>query len=153
MQIDCSKLLEKESSFEVKEPFEIPVDYLKNSEILSLSNLNCHVVGTLEGEMIHLQGEVTGVMTLADSISLEEIEYPFTAEIDENLEENFKNNTNLLDITEILWQNIILEVPLKLSHVENFNEYQGDGWKLVSEDSFQNTENPFRELKAMMREE
>lgn len=47
----------------------------------------------------------------------------------------------------------VLEVPLKLTNVEDFNEYQGDGWKLVSEDSIKNTNNPFSELRDMMGEE
>ena len=60
---------------------------------------------------------------------------------------------NTLDITDILWQNIMLEVPLRVSNVENFTEYQGDGWRLVDEDSIKNTNNPFKELKDMMGEE
>ena len=47
----------------------------------------------------------------------------------------------------------MLEVPLRVSNVENFNEYQGDGWRLVDEDSIKNTNNPFKELKDMMGEE
>ena len=62
-------------------------------------------------------------------------------------------NAELSGITDILWQNIILEVPLKLTNVENFNEYQGDGWRLVDEDSIKNASNPFSELKDMLGEE
>ena len=92
-------------------------------------------------------------MVLEDSISLDEIDYSFKAEIDEEIEENLEKSLNVLDITEILWQNIVLEVPLKLTNVDNFDEYHGDGWCLVSEDSIKNTNNPFSELKDMMGKE
>ena len=74
-------------------------------------------------------------------------------EIEEELEDFSEKMENTLDITDILWQNIMLEVPLRVSNVENFNEYQGDGWRLVDEDSIKNTNNPFKELKDMMGEE
>ncbi len=154
MKIDCTKLLNGQiPRLEVTEELEIPKAFLKNTDILSIHHLIAHLQITEKEEFLQITGQVSGKMMLRDSISLEEIEYPFTAEIEENWEENLKNNANILDITEILWQNIMLEVPLKLSHVEDFNEYQGDGWKLVSEDEFQTTNNPFRELKDMMREE
>ena len=92
-------------------------------------------------------------MVLEDSISLEPIDHQFSCQIEEEFEENDENLENILDITDILWQNIVLEVPLKLTNVEDFNEYQGDGWKLVSEDSIKNTNNPFSELRDMMGEE
>jgi len=92
-------------------------------------------------------------MVLEDSISLDPIDYPFSMEIEEELEDFSEKMENTLDITDILWQNIMLEVPLRVSNVENFNEYQGDGWRLVDEDSIKNTNNPFKELKDMMGEE
>jgi uncharacterized protein len=100
-----------------------------------------------------LQATVSGIMVLEDSISLDPIDYPFSMEIEEELEDFSEKMENTLDITDILWQNIMLEVPLRVSNVENFNEYQGDGWRLVDEDSIKNTNNPFKELKDMMGEE
>ena len=34
-----------------------------------------------------------------------------------------------------------------------FDDYHGDGWRLVSEDSKEITNNPFKELKDMLGEE
>ncbi len=132
----------------------IPNDKFHNTEILDLRDLRlCGNIARNSSDIITLEAELSGIMVLEDSISLEPINYQFSCQIDEEFEEFNENLENILDITDILWQNIILEVPLKLTNVENFNEYQGDGWKLVSEDSIKNTSNPFSELKDMMGEE
>ncbi len=132
----------------------IPNDKFYNTEILDLRDLRlCGNIARNSSDIITLEAELSGIMVLEDSISLEPINYQFSCQIDEEFEEFNENLENILDITDILWQNIILEVPLKLTNVENFNEYQGDGWKLVSEDSIKNTSNPFSELKDMMGEE
>ena len=62
------------------------------------------------------------------------------------MEESYKNDENKLDLFEFLWENIVLEVPLKFTKVENFSEFQGNGWKLVSEDEATSNNNPFSDL-------
>lgn len=154
MFVDLSKVMnETISRFNVSESVNIPKEYLENTEILELKDLN--FTGEVEKieNQINIKGVLEGIMVLEDSISLEPLDYAFKAEIDEEIEENLEKLTNLLDITEILWQNIVLEVPLKLTNVSNFDEYHGDGWKLISEDSIENTNNPFKELKDMLGKE
>ena len=83
---------------------------------------------------------------IADDISLEEVLYPFSIEYNDILDENLKNNQNTLDLFEFLWENIVLEVPLKFTKVTNLSEFHGDGWKLVSEEENSHEHNPFSEL-------
>ena len=61
-----------------------------------------------------------------------------------------KLEENILDIYAILWQNIVLEVPLRYSKVEDYGKYQGDGWKLVSEEELKLKNNPFSALQNNM---
>ena len=152
MEIDISSL-NLNSDIEIDSNVIIPIELLKNSEIKELKKL--HFKGNLkdEEEYFLLVGKLEGTMTILDSINLEPINYDFNCEIEEEIEENSEKSSNILDITDILWQNIILEVPLKLTNVSNFDEYHGDGWKLVSEDSKEITNNPFKELEEMLREE
>ena len=152
MQIDISSI-GTESTINICKEVIIPSSYLENSEICNLKNVVFNGILKYEHNFLTLVGSVSGVMTVLDSISLDEIDYDFNAEIDEEIEENLEKSSNILDITDVLWQNILLEVPLKLTNVENFDEYHGDGWKLVSEDSIENTNNPFKELKDMLGEE
>ena len=131
-----------------------PREKYQDTDILELKDLK--LVGSIvrnSSNAITLDANLSGIMVLEDSISLDPINYQFSCQINDELEEISENLENILDITDILWQNIILEVPLKLTNVEDFNEYQGDGWKLVSEDSIKNTSNPFSELRDMMGEE
>lgn len=139
------------SEIELDQDIEIPIDFYKETDILELNQL--HLKGSVfrdSSDLIVLKAILSGNMVLPDSISLEPVPIDFSCEILEELQENSQKLENILDITAILWQNIMLEVPLKFTLVENFDEYQGDGWKLVSEDSIQSTNNPFSELKDIM---
>ncbi len=154
MQIDITSLNNLSiGSINIDKEVYIPEDLYKSTEILELKDLK--FLGSLEKieDELTLKGELTGIMVLEDSISLDKIDYTFKAEIDEEIEENLEKSLNTLDITEILWQNIVLEVPLRLTNVDNFDDYHGDGWKLISEDSIKNTNNPFSELEDMMGKE
>ena len=155
MNIDITMLNRRmKNTIDIDSEVIIPNDRFSNTEILDLKNLKLQ--GSIvrnSSDIITLKADLSGIMVLEDSISLEPIDHQFSCQIEEEFEENDENLENILDITDILWQNIVLEVPLKLTNVENFNEYQGDGWRLVSEDSIKNTNNPFSELRDMMGEE
>lgn len=155
MNIDITMLNRRmKNTIDIDSEVIIPNDRFSNTEILDLKNLKLQ--GSIvrnSSDIITLKADLSGIMVLEDSISLDPIDHQFSCQIEEEFEENDENLENILDITDILWQNIVLEVPLKLTNVEDFNEYQGDGWKLVSEDSIKNTNNPFSELRDMMGEE
>ena len=154
MIIDITTLnLEGISRIDINGDVNIPEELYINTDVVELNNVKFDgYLEAIEGE-ITLKGNVNGTMKINDAISLELLDYDFNAEIDEEIENFQENSTNTLDITDVLWQNIMLEVPLKLTRVESFDEYHGDGWKLVSEDSIENTNNPFKELKDMLGEE
>ena len=152
MEIDLTSL-NLESVLDIDGKVIIPKEYLSNSTILELKDVVFK--GTIKyfEDEITLKGTISGIMVVEDLISLDAINYEFNTEIEEEIEENSQKSQNILDITDILWQNIILEVPLKFTNVSNFDEYHGDGWKLISEDSKEFTNNPFNELEDMLREE
>ncbi|MDE5586836.1 MAG: DUF177 domain-containing protein [Bacilli bacterium] len=154
MKIDLTELL----NFETEEIFFEEVvsfseSYLENSEIKEIEPVTVKGKCHLEENNIILTGTLSGRMKLEDVISLENIQYPFSFEFEEVLEEIPENNEKGLDITDVLWQNIVLEVPLKRTEVTDFSKYQGDGWKLVTEEEAKNTNNPFNELANMWGEE
>ena len=91
-------------------------------------------------------------MVIEDAISLEDVDYAFSCEILENIDEFLENNQNTIDILEVLWQNIVLEIPLKYTEVDDLSKYQGDGWKVISEDEIKGN-NPFSILAENMKEE
>ena len=104
------------------------------------------------------EGSVCGEMILVDSNSAELINYPFSCEINEILEEDKKysenlrsNNQNSLDLKEILWQNIVLEVPLNFSKTDKVSITKGEGWELKSESEV-NQNNVFKDLLDIGKE-
>ena len=96
---------------------------------------------------IKMNGEINGVLILEDSINLEEREFNISKEISENIDEYLENNDNSIDIIDILWQNIVLEVPSRYTEVTDYSKFSGDGWRLISEEDLNKENNPFNALK------
>ena len=120
----------------VDEYINIPNDLLQNSSIKKLKDV--HFVGKIKriDELpIAIEGKLTGIMTLLDDIDLSEVDYSFETEIEEELEDNDDYeeliNDNELDLLNLFWQLIQLEIPSKV-HNKNSknNKLSGDGWKL-----------------------
>ena len=65
---------------------------------------------------------------------------------------NLKIVQNTLDITEFLWQNILVEIPLKVVSEKNQNlKLEGNGWRLITEEDLEHSNNsPFSELKEKL---
>lgn len=134
------------SDYLVEEEFSFPKEYT-HPEIKELDNIFIKgIISKDDYSTIHLDLTITGKMVLEDAISLEDVFYDFSARIDEDLEENLKNNAKTIDIIDILWQNIILEVPLRYTEVKDYKNFQGDGWKLISEEERVSSNNPFKAL-------
>lgn len=128
-------------------------DLLSNSSIKDLKDVfvNGKIYKDASDEFI-IEATVEGKMIIEDSISLEDVTYPFLINIDENIEEILQKDKNTIDIIPILWQNIVLEVPLRYTEVKDLSSYSGDGWKLISEEEVKSN-NPFLELKEKYKEE
>lgn len=117
---------------------------------------NVHVNGKIyysTTKEVIFDGKVNGEMLIVDSNSAEVINYPFSCEINEILAEDSNisqelrsNNQNSLDLKEILWQNIVLEVPLNYSKTDKVSVTKGEGWELKSESEVNHTNNPFKDL-------
>ena len=145
---------------EITNIYNIPEEYYQNMGVKKLDNVK--VDGyiylspseeDIEVEIDSINCKIEGTMTIEDSISLEPIEYPFSIEYDDEIDENCKKNENTLDIFSFLWENIVLEVPLRFTKVSDFSKLRGDGWKLVSENELTTNNNPFSELLDKMKEE
>ena len=151
MKIDITKLLTNYvSSLKIKEEVFIPKDFLENSLIVRLENI------ILDGKLfidednhLNLVGNLSGTMILKDDLTLDEVSYQFTTEI----EEIFEKSKNILDITDILWQNILVEIPSKVRSTDGDINLEGNGWRVITEDQFnreRSTNNPFANLDKLL---
>ena len=155
MTIDLFNLVVNNKTINRDSDIIIPNEYLENSGIRRLNNI--HFKGNIKklvDDTYSLEGVLSGTMILADDITLEDYEYNFTSEIEENIEETSINLQKTLDITDILWQNILIEVPSKVVNDKNKNiKLEGNGWRLISEDDLNNKNNPLSELEDLLRKE
>jgi len=134
-------------------------EYLKLSTIKALDNV--HVLGRLylsiTNEII-FQGLVEGIMKLQDAYSGDLLDYSFNIEIDEVVEdlnkineETVKNKQNTLDLKEVLWENIVLEVPIATSKENGVKKLKGEGWEIRDENS-KKEDSRLECFKALLKE-
>lgn len=153
MNIDYSLLVSGSvSDIDITNTYSIPKEYFEATDVIALNEIKVegkiyqNVSEDDPDELVeYINCKITGEMTIADSISLEPVEYPFSIEYDDIIEENCKKSENVLDIFQFLWENIVLEIPLQFTKVKDLSKFHGDGWKLVSEDELSNN-NPLSEL-------
>lgn len=144
--IDLTKLYSgvyDEISFDGE--YIIPKEIINDSRIIKLDKVEVKNSLIKKEEVDYsIFLEIKGKMLINDSVTLEEVWYPFSIQIDEKLDEFVEKDKKALDLPEFLWQNIVLEVPLRYTLVSDYKEYHGDGWKLVSDEELVN--NPFKSL-------
>ena len=103
-----------------------------------------------ENELI-LKARITGIMILKDDITLEPVDY----QLDTTIEENINDNQFIIDITDIIWQNVLVEIPSKVRKTNEDIEINGDGWRVISEDKFNEERNkqnnPFANLSELLK--
>ena len=134
-----------DKSIEVNEIYSFTLDELKGTDLLKLDDVK------VEGEIIknslgniELIVDVEGVMVLPCAITLKPVNYPFSIEISgeleelmENFDENERNFQNSIDILPIIWENILMEIPMRVVSEEAKNsnvKLEGEGWKFVTEE-------------------
>lgn len=118
-------------------------EQLKDTEILKLENIN--ISGQLTKNTLndyYLDLDVKGVMILPCAVSLKPVNHEFNIKISDNLSEileeidkNTKKIENSLDIFPIVWENILMEIPMRVvSDDINDIPLEGNGWKFIRED-------------------
>ena len=140
MFINLNKINEKGIIIDQEVKFE--EDIYKNNLILGIED--AYVKGKIyysTSKEVIFDGNIKGNMLLNDSNTNEIVKYPFKCEINEILSEDNSFSENLrtkeqnsLDLKEVLWENIVLEVPLSFSLVDKPNVTKGEGWELINED-------------------
>ena len=138
-------------SIDISGNYNIDEEYYKNTDIIRLDEVIVkgnvtRKYNDLEELDDYVTCSIRGSMIIPDSISLEEVEYPFDIEYDDFLGENNKKSENILDIFAFLWENILLEVPLQFTKVRDLSKFHGDGWRLLSEEDKTLENNPFSDL-------
>ena len=159
MNIDLTKLMiGNEEEIIIEENLEFPKEKLINTNILELKNIKVNgSITKLYDDIYEITGSITGIMVLPDDVTLEPVDCDFESKFEEKFKESGENEEksleiikNRLDITEFLWQNILVEIPLKVVSEKNQNlNLKGNGWRLITEEELKNRksdDSPFSEL-------
>ena len=139
-----------EKKISIDEVYSFTQDELMGTDLLKLDNVQ------VEGELfknslgnIELNVDVEGIMVLPCAITLKPVNYPFALtisgeieELMENFEENQKKFQNTIDILPIIWENILMEIPMRVvSEDAEDVALSGDGWKFITgEEKTENSE-------------
>ena len=146
MQFDIIRLNNNIDKFvSIDETYTFTQDELMGTDLLKLEDVK--ITGELFKNSlgnIELNVDVEGVMVLPCAITLKPVDYPFLItisgeieELMENMEENERNFQNTIDILPIIWENILMEIPMRVvsEDVEDKDlKLSGDGWKFITEE-------------------
>ena len=110
------------------------VDYRK----LNIRKINrMHVKGLVKvnyEDNIELDLDIDGEIVMPCAITLEDVLVPINAHIEEEILENTLKDDFYLDLLDILWENVILEVPIRVTKEgAKLESQKGNGWEIVSE--------------------
>ena len=160
MNIDITRLKHGIIEYiDINEKMDTTKFNLENTDIISLKEVNVSGIITkdnLDNYLLDLK--IDGIMVLPCSITLKPVDYVFSTEISGNIGEMLeeineidKKTENTIDIFSIIWENILMEIPIKVTSPDAKTEkMSGDGWKLVTEDEDVKVSNAFDKLKDLL---
>ncbi len=135
-------------------------EQLKGTDLSKLDDVHIEGEITLNAlNEIYLNLEVSGVMIIPCAITLKPVSYPFDiiiegdlSEIHEESLENTEKCINSLDILPIIWENILMEIPMRVvsDDIDTTNMH-GDGWRLITDD-VENTNPELSKLKDLLQD-
>ena len=137
MNIDLRKF-NYSNTIEVDSDITFTEDYFKDTDIRNIKS--AHVEGEFSiNSLDELEANlsVSGTFILPNSVTLEDVSLDFNNEIEENygnIDNFFNNKQNTLDILALIWENIVSEVPMKVTDGNEPEELNGDGWQYTSND-------------------
>ena len=142
----------------INDTYLIPESFYENTSIKGLDEVKVDgVIKYNAADEIQINLDVNGTMKLIDAVTNEPIKYPFSFQIDEILEENdenltkyFEKSQNILDIIEFLWENIVLEVPIRVTNLTNAH-LKGNGWELNSKEDNDGVDPRFEKLNELFK--
>ena len=135
MKIDLRKLYAL-NKLSIDEEVVIPEEYYKNAGVRSLSKVkvNGYVTVNYE-ENIELHLYVSGEFIIPCAITLDDVIVPFNTLIEEEIDQNKLNDEFFLDLLDVLWENIVLEIPVRVvKEGVKSEDLHGEGWELVTKE-------------------
>lgn len=161
MNFDITRLnnnIEKNIPIDITYSFDL--DKMSGTDLLKLDDIK------IEGELfknslgnIELNVDVKGIMVLPCAITLKPVDYPFEINISGEISELFEefdekqiNFQNTIDIFPIIWENILMEIPMRVVSDNAYSDIKtsGEGWSFQTGN--EKVESPLSELMEYLDE-
>lgn len=136
-------LKQKNGDFTFSEDLVFPHETFRNvHSLLDLQDIHVEGTGHYEAgdQKVYVQLKITGTMILSCALSLEEVPYPFETESTEIFsfvkvkpdEDIHEAKRDTVDLTPIVFQNIVMEVPARVVKEGATVKTEGNGWKVLN---------------------
>ena len=133
--MDLTNVLIHNMSYESE--IEISCDLYENTDVIDMKDVvlkfSIHKNAN-QDDILDLFCQ--GIFLLEDARTLEVVPYPFQVEITDKITEDseisgrfLKNSQNTLDILGILWENIVLEIPISYTKADELIS-ENEGWSI-----------------------
>jgi len=143
----------------VDNDYSFTKEQLAGTDVSELNDL--HVEGEISLnaiDEIYLSLQATGTMIIPCAITLKPVSVPFDiiiegdlSEIHEQTEENEENYANSLDILPIIWENILMEIPMRVvSPDADITNLKGDGWRVITDED-RNVNSELSKLEDLLK--
>lgn len=140
MIVDLTKLFNSNLyKIDVNGKIGVDTSFFKNTDIIRMSTLNVSGFISYDEDLLMLNVNVKGDMTLPCSRTLKEVKVPINIDIEEEIDENNEKVVeivqNRVDIFPIIWQYILMDIPLRVLAPNAQNSINGgEGWRLIEEE-------------------
>lgn len=142
---------QKDGRFSFDEMLTFPDEMFHNlSQINGLKDVNVTGLGRLDmkNRQLYVDFTIKGQMILPCAVSLENVDYPFTIDSStvfafykpEEDEDVIEVKRDTVDLTPIVFQEIMMDVPMRIVKEGATLKTKGNGWKVLNEEDIEQDE-------------
>ena len=136
--------------FEIDELIDFSDMVNAHDEIRKLSKVKVTGTGQLQGKKVVFNLHMEGTMTLPCAVTLDDVEYPFDydsieifvldADLYEEGEDEYLVTGTTIELAPIIWQNILLQKPLRVVKEGAYEEMKKQGIEFETEEDLHESE-------------
>ena len=144
-------IIKHKGTFDFEEEITFPTEMFESyNQINGLKDVKVSGTGNIDtrDKRLYVDLNIKGTMILPCALTLEDVDYPFdidstevfTFEKPDPLEDVHEAKKNVVDLTPVVFSNIMLEVPMRVVKDDANIKESGQGWKIIDGHSGEHNE-------------